>query len=75
MDFLMTNMRRTHIRVRSWHDIVLVVALIGVYILMDFVLKKAFPKLSPKAVNIISGITVIIVGVVGYILITPFTKE
>lgn len=75
MDFLMTNMRRTHIRVRSWHDIVLVAALIGVYILMDFVLKKAFPKLSPKAVDIISGITVIIVGVVGYILITPFTQE
>mgnify|MGYP001094771547 CR=1 FL=1 len=75
MDFLMTNMRRTHIRVRSWHDIVLVAALIGVYILMDFVLKKAFPKLSPKAVNIISGITVIVVGIVGYILITPFTQE
>lgn len=74
MDFLMTSVRR-HIRVRSWHDIVLVVALIGVYILMDFVLKKAFPKLSPKAVDIISGITVIVVGIVGYILITPFTQE
>lgn len=74
MNFLMTSVRR-YIRVRSWHDIVLVAALIGVYILMDFVLKKAFPKLSPKAVDIISGITVIVVGIVGYILITPFTQE
>lgn len=74
MDFLMTSVRR-YIRIRSWHDIVLVIALIGVYILMDFVLKKLFPKLSPKTVDIISGITVIVVGVVGYILITPFTQE
>ncbi len=75
MDFLVTSMRRTRILVRSWHDIVLVVALVGVYILMDFLLKKVFPKLSPKAVDIISGITVIVVGVVGYILITPLTQK
>lgn len=75
MNFLMTSMRRTHIRFRSWHDIVLVVVLIGLYILMDFVLKKVFPKLSPKAVDIISGIAVIVAGVVGYILITPLTQK
>lgn len=75
MDFLVTSMRRTRILVRSWHDIVLVVALVGVYILMDFLLRKVFPKLSPKAVDIISGITVIVVGVVGYILITPLTQK
>lgn len=75
MDFLVTSMRRTRILVRSWHDIVLVVALVGMYILMDFLLKKVFPKLSPKAVDIISGITVIVVGVVGYILITPLTQK
>lgn len=74
MEFLMTSMRRTRIRVRSWHDIALVIALIGLYILMDFLLKKAFPKLSPKAVDIISGIAVIVAGVVGYILITPLTQ-
>ena len=75
MGFLVTSMRRTHIRVRSWHDVVLVIALIGLFILMDFLLKKIFPNMKPKAAEIISGIVMIIVGVVGYIAITPFTQQ
>ncbi|MGN0592368.1 MAG: hypothetical protein ACI4JQ_03895 [Ruminococcus sp.] len=75
MGFLVTSMRRTRIHVRSWHDVVLVIALIGLFILMDFLLKKIFPNMKPKAAEIISGIVMIIVGVVGYIAITPFTQQ
>lgn len=74
MDFLVTSMRRTRIRVRSWHDVVLVAALVGLFILLDFLLKKFFPDMKPKTAEIISGITIVVVGVIGYILITPLTQ-
>ncbi|MGN0584526.1 MAG: hypothetical protein ACI4JD_03630 [Ruminococcus sp.] len=74
MDFIVTSIRRTRIRVRSWHDVVLVAALVGLFILLDFLLKKFFPNMKPKAAEIISGIVIVIVGVIGYILITPLTQ-
>ncbi|MDE6019858.1 MAG: hypothetical protein K2H01_02515 [Ruminococcus sp.] len=75
MDFIMTSMRRTRIHVRSWHDIVLYVLLIGLYILTDFLLKKVAPNMSPKVRGIICVIVIVIVGVIGYIAITPLTQK
>lgn len=71
MDFLAASIRRTRIRIRSGWDIVLIAALVGLFILIDFLLKKIFPNMKPKAAEIISGITIVVVGVVGYILLTP----
>lgn len=71
----MTSMRRTRIHVRSWRDVVLVVALIGLFILIDFLLKKFFPNMKPKTAEIISGITIVVVGVIGYILLTPESTQ
>lgn len=71
----MTSMRRTRIHVRSWRDVVLVVALIGLFILIDFLLKKFFPNMKPKTAEIISGITIVVVGVIGYILLTPASPQ
>lgn len=71
MDFLAASMRRARVRIRSGWDIVLIAALVGLFILIDFLLKKIFPNMKPKAAEIISGITIVVVGVVGYILLTP----
>lgn len=71
MDFLAASIRRARVRIRSGWDIVLIAALVGLFILIDFLLKKIFPNMKPKAAEIISGITIVVVGVVGYILLTP----
>lgn len=71
MDFLAASMRRARVLIRSGWDIVLIAALFGLFFLMDYLLKKFFPNMKPKTSEIISGITIIVVGVVGYILLTP----
>lgn len=75
MDFWVTSMRRARVLIRSGWDIVLIAALFGLFFLMDYLLKKFFPNMKPKAAEIISGIIIVVVGVVGYILLTPKTAQ
>lgn len=75
MDFWVTSMRRARVLIRSGWDIVLIAALFGLFFLMDYLLKKFFPDMKPKTAEIISGIIIVVVGVVGYILLTPKTAQ
>ncbi len=74
MEFLMTSMRRTRVIVRSWHDVVLYIVLIALYILTDFLLKKISPNMSQRTRGIIGAIVIVVVGIIGFIAITPLTQ-
>lgn len=52
------------IRIRSWKDVVVIIALIPIVIILQWVVKKLFPDLSERAVDVIVKIAGVIICVI-----------
>ena len=52
MDMLQIEMAR-RIRIRSWKDVAVIIALIPIVILLQWAVKKLFPDLSERTADII----------------------
>lgn len=52
------------ILIRSWKDVVVIIALIPIVIILQWVVKKLFPDLSERAVDVIVKIAGVIICVI-----------